>query len=93
MNVSLTPELEEFVNQKVQSGRYSTASEVIREGLRLLEHREKVSSQPSFSTESDLKALLLAGIQSMENGNTVDGNAAVERLKKKASLRSTKTAG
>jgi antitoxin ParD1/3/4 len=36
LNVSLTPELEKFVNQKVKSGMYHSASEVIRDGLRLL---------------------------------------------------------
>jgi antitoxin ParD1/3/4 len=41
MNVSLTPELEKFVEEKVESGLYNNASEVIREGLRLLiEHDE-----------------------------------------------------
>jgi antitoxin ParD1/3/4 len=40
MNVSLTPELEAFVEQAVQSGRYASASEAVREGLRLLEERE-----------------------------------------------------
>lgn len=40
MNVSLTPELEAFVGQAVQSGRYASASEAVREGLRLLEERE-----------------------------------------------------
>jgi antitoxin ParD1/3/4 len=39
LNVSLTPELEHFVESRVASGRYQTASEVIREGLRLLEER------------------------------------------------------
>jgi antitoxin ParD1/3/4 len=39
MNVSLTPELEKLVNEEVQSGRYKSASEVVREGLRLLEER------------------------------------------------------
>jgi antitoxin ParD1/3/4 len=42
MNVSLTPELEKFVHRKVKSGRYHTASEVIREGLRLLEEQDKL---------------------------------------------------
>jgi antitoxin ParD1/3/4 len=37
MNVSLTPELEKFVGTKVESGRYNSASEVVREALRLLE--------------------------------------------------------
>ena len=40
MNVSLTPELEQLVNQKVQSGLYQTASEVVREALRLLKERD-----------------------------------------------------
>lgn len=40
MNVSLTPELEAFVEQAVKSGRYGTASEAVREGLRMLEERE-----------------------------------------------------
>jgi antitoxin ParD1/3/4 len=42
MNVSLTPELEQFVNQKVESGKYQPASEVIRDGLRLLLEREDI---------------------------------------------------
>jgi len=42
MNVSLTPELERFVQEKVHSGRYASASEVVREALRLLEEHEKV---------------------------------------------------
>ena len=40
MNVSLTPELEELVNDKVRSGLYQTASEVVREALRLLKQRD-----------------------------------------------------
>lgn len=40
MNVSLTDKLEEFVSRLVEEGRYRSASEVVREGLRLLEIRE-----------------------------------------------------
>lgn len=40
MNVSLTPELEKLVSKKVASGRYGSASEVVREALRLLEDRD-----------------------------------------------------
>ena len=42
MNVSLTPELEKLVNKKVQSGMYSSASEVVREALRLLKEQEEL---------------------------------------------------
>ena len=41
MNVSLTPEQEKFVSAKVESGRYNSASEVVREALRLLEDRDR----------------------------------------------------
>jgi len=41
MNVSLTPKLEQYVQEKVSSGLYYSASEVIREGLRLLKEREQ----------------------------------------------------
>ncbi len=42
MNVSLTPTLEELVQRKVASGLYNSASEVIREALRLLEERDEL---------------------------------------------------
>ena len=41
MNVSLTPELEELVRRKVASGRYNSASEVMREALRLMEQQDE----------------------------------------------------
>ena len=40
MNVSLTPELEKFISTKVESGLYNSASEVIRQALRLLVEQE-----------------------------------------------------
>jgi len=53
MNVSLTPELERFVNGKVQTGRYNSASEVVREALRLLEQHEQArAAQLGESTQS-----------------------------------------
>ena len=44
MNVSLTPELEKLVERKVKTGRCQTASEVIREALRVLEERDQVAA-------------------------------------------------
>jgi antitoxin ParD1/3/4 len=40
-NVSLTPELEAFIDSTVASGRYRSASEVVRAALRLLSEREQ----------------------------------------------------
>ena len=47
MNVSLTPELERLVNEKVESGLYQTASEVVREALRLLKERDHATRAAS----------------------------------------------
>jgi len=64
MNVSLTPELENLVNDKVASGMYQTASEVIREGLRLLKERdERLAS---------LRRDIRAGFEAVERGEYTD---------------------
>lgn len=64
MNVSLTTELDSYVTQKVQSGLYHSASEVIREGLRLLKEQDAIRNArlAQLGKEIDL------GIQQIENG-------------------------
>jgi antitoxin ParD1/3/4 len=42
MNISLTPHLENLVKSKIDSGLYNSASEVMREALRLLEERDQL---------------------------------------------------
>lgn len=52
MNISLTPELEQFVQSTVKNGRYSSASEVVGAALILLKEREVlVVLNPSLSDE------------------------------------------
>jgi antitoxin ParD1/3/4 len=46
MNVSLTPELEKIVAERVASGRYASAIEVIAEALHLLDRRERLQNRP-----------------------------------------------
>ncbi len=64
MNISLTPELEQLVNDKVKTGMYQTASEVIREGLRLLRERD----QRLESLRRDVRA----GFEAVERGEYSD---------------------
>ena len=40
MNISLTPHLEEMIRAKIASASYNSASEVVREALRLLEEED-----------------------------------------------------
>jgi antitoxin ParD1/3/4 len=45
MNISLTPELENFVKEKVDSGLYNNANELIREALRFMSSREQMFNE------------------------------------------------
>jgi antitoxin ParD1/3/4 len=80
MNVSLTEELEELVQKKVESGRYSSASEVIRAGLRLLEQEDELRE----TRLAAMRARVQEGIEQAERGELVDGEEAVARAKKRA---------
>jgi antitoxin ParD1/3/4 len=83
MNISLTPELEQLVNDKVKSGMYQTASEVIREGLRLLKQREE-------QLES-LRRDVRAGFEAVERGEYSDFDAtSVQALAKRVKARGRK---
>lgn len=67
MNVSLTPELERLVNQKVQSGMYSSASEVVREALRLLNGQEELRNRKL----EDLRKEIQIGLDQLNRGEGV----------------------
>jgi antitoxin ParD1/3/4 len=76
MNISLTPQLEKLVNDRVKSGLYTSASEVIREALRLLDSRDRGMAQ-------QLRADVEAGLRQLdaERSRPFD-DKAVERIKK-----------
>ena len=83
MNVSLTPELEQFVHTKVQSGRYNSASEVIREALRLLEEQERARTAQLAEFQEELARRLA----SLDRGETADPAAVRTRLQSKSEER------
>lgn len=78
MNVHLTPELAQLVQTKVQGGRYNSASEVIREALRLLEERDMLLELRKEAMRQQIEA----GWASLRRGEGIDGEAwfaALER--------------
>ncbi len=76
MNVHLTPELEQLVQSRVKSGRYNSASEVVREALRLLEQRDEV-----FTLRKDeIRRQIEEGLQSARRGEFVDGDDVFDRV-------------
>ncbi|MDJ0903913.1 MAG: type II toxin-antitoxin system ParD family antitoxin [Xenococcus sp. MO_188.B8] len=67
MNVSLTEELAQFVQSQVESGMYYSASEVIRDGLRLLKERDMLRQIKIEELRKEIKK----GIDSLETGESV----------------------
>lgn len=74
-NYSLTPTLENFVAEKVRSGGYNNASEVVREALRLLQHRE--------AQLADLDASLEAALQQADDGQLASADDVFDKLSRR----------
>ncbi len=83
LNVSLTPELEQFVQSRVASGRYQTASEVVREGLRLLEERELARA----TALKELRAKIRRGVEQADRGELLDGETVFEEIRQLSARR------
>jgi antitoxin ParD1/3/4 len=61
MNISLTPRLEEMIREKIASGSYSSASEVVREALRLLELEDELRNLKLRRLRNDIREGLDSG--------------------------------
>ena len=68
MNVPLTPELERLVRRKVRSGRYESASELVRESLRLLEEWDRFRQVQAVALRKDVAR----GLGQLERGRFTD---------------------
>ena len=77
MNISLTPALEQFVNDKVSTGLYNSVSEVIREALRLLIAQEKPISREEIER---LNRDIEIGLADKANGNHRNGHEVMKDL-------------
>lgn len=76
MNVTLTPQLERLVHKKVKAGRYTSASEVVREALRSLEERD---IRLGFRRQ-EIRSKISEGLASLRRGEGVDGEQVFRRL-------------
>lgn len=79
MNVSLTPELESIVDRKVKGGLYSSASEVVREGLRLLQQRDEMREMKLEALRKEIQK----GIDDLEAGRFRDGGEVMTEIKER----------
>lgn len=78
LNVNLTPELEAMVRDKVATGLYSSASEVVREALRLMEEKDRFNKMKLDQLRADIQAGIASG-----DAGTLD----VESIKRRGRAR------
>lgn len=76
MNVSLPPELEQFIQSQVESGKYTSADEVILAGIRLLEERDRTYKGRFEELQKEIKL----GIESAKREEVVDGETVFQQL-------------
>jgi antitoxin ParD1/3/4 len=79
MNISLTPELENYIQEKVNSGLYTSVSEVIRESLRLMHTYDDLQKHQI----NQLNQAIEVGLAQLKTGDKVLASEAYQRLKKK----------
>jgi antitoxin ParD1/3/4 len=61
MNINLTPQLEDLVRQKVESGLYTSASEVVREALRMMDEKDRLREAKLDQLRNDIREGLDSG--------------------------------
>lgn len=70
ISISFTPKQAQFLTSCVESGRYQSTSEAVREGVRLLEH-EHQRRQAEIARARDMIA---AGADDLEQGRVIEGD-------------------
>ncbi len=79
MNISLTPELEKMLQDKVASGLYNSASEVVREALRLLFQLDELKKHSITELNEEIEK----GLSDIEAGRISDGKTVLINLLKR----------
>jgi antitoxin ParD1/3/4 len=84
MNVNLTPQLEELVRTKVESGLYNSASEVVREALRLMDEKDRVRAAKLDQLKAEVRRGLNSGKSQPWDAAKVKQQARTRRSSKAA---------
>lgn len=79
MDVSLTPEIEQFIQSQIKSGRYNSATDVIQAGIQLLEERDRIYK----GRFEELRQEVAIGVEQLDRGERLDGRAAIEQLRQR----------
>lgn len=84
MNVNLTPQLEALVRSKVASGMYTSASEVVREALRLMDEQGRLRAAKLEQLRDDFRQGFSSGPGTTWNGEDAKREGRTRRARKDA---------
>lgn len=84
MNVNLTPQLEELIRSKVASGMYTSASEVVREALRLMDEQDRLRAAKLEQLRDDIRQGLKSGPSQAWSGDEAKQEGRARRARKSA---------
>ena len=79
LTITVTPELEAFIRERVAAGRFDTASDVVREGLKLLEVREHERE----AVMDEIRREVEIGLEQAKAGQLRDGRAVFDALRRR----------
>ena len=86
ININVTPHFDSLLKSKVSSGRYESPSEVVREGLRLLEQRDE-----QLATLEKVQREIEVGWRQSVRGETMNGPAVFAEIRRLSKTRRSKT--
>lgn len=87
MNISLTPELEKYVLQKSSNGLYHSASEVIRQALRVFIESENQQTPRIKQLNREIEA----GLTELSRGDRISGEAVFSEIREMSLTRKNKS--
>ncbi len=87
LNVSLTPRHRKLVSAEVSSGRYGSASEVVREGLRLLEEKREHAG-----LLDRMRREIVVGVEQADRGELLDADAVFGEIRERSASRRARRA-
>ncbi|WP_013320827.1 type II toxin-antitoxin system ParD family antitoxin [Gloeothece verrucosa] len=80
MNITLSPEQEQFIQSQIARGKYQNVEQVIKEALTILEIINQENDQKRLE---ELKAKIAMGLEDVKQGKVTDGELVFERLQER----------
>jgi antitoxin ParD1/3/4 len=83
MNITLSPEQEQFIKSQISRGKYQNVEQIIKEALTILEILNQENDQQRLA---ELRKKVALGLEDVKQGKVTDGELVFERLQKRLTL-------